>query len=194
MTVVKTQVCSKCGRELPLTAEYFHRDKYKTSGFKSECKDCNKKRREENKDRYNARAKEYYRENIAYFKNKPRSKYSGKYKPLPDLHTRVSTGNTSKQDRLKQEAVERLGGGCECCGVTGPLSILQFHHRDPATKLGPWRWMARSTEEVRNAELDKCSLLCANCHFAYHNGDVEYDEWSGYNWKEPLEYNYRTVA
>ena len=30
MTVGKTQVCSKCGRELPLTAEYFHRE-YKAS-------------------------------------------------------------------------------------------------------------------------------------------------------------------
>ena len=78
---------------------------------------------------------------------------------------------------LKQEAVERLGGACECCGVKGPLSILQFHHRNPKTKIGNWNWMSRTTEEVRNAELDKCSLLCANCHQAYHHRHVEYDEW-----------------
>ena len=190
MTVLKTKVCTKCGRELPLTVEYFYRDKHKSCGFRNDCKDCCKKNWEKNKDRYNARAREYYRKNIEYFKNKPRSELSRKYKPLPDLHTRVATGKTCKQDRLKQEAVERLGGGCECCGVTGPLSILQFHHRDPTTKLGAWGWMARSTEEVRSAELEKCSLLCANCHFAYHSGDVEYDKWFGYNWKKPLKYKF----
>lgn len=182
MTVVKTQVCSKCGKELPLTAEYFHRDKYKPSGFKPECKDCNRKRWEENKDRYNARAKEYYRENIEYFRNRTRSD-----------RTRSDYPRENKTKK-KRRAVNRLGGACECCGVTGPLTILQFHHRDPKTKLGNWGWMSTQDELVRNAELDKCSLLCANCHFGYHSGFVEYDEWSGYKWKEPLEYKYRTVA
>lgn len=167
---------------LPLTAEYFHRDKYKSSGFKPDCKDCNKKRWEENKDRYNARAKEYYRENI------------DKFRSSNGVIANSSTGQVHKSVRLKQEAVERLGNACECCGVTGPLTILQFHHRDPKTKLGDWSWMSAQSELLRNAELDKCSLLCANCHFGYHSGFVEYDEWSGYKWKEPLEYKYRTVA
>lgn len=183
MTVGKTQVCSKCGRELLLTAEYYHRDKSKSSGFKPECKDCNKKRWEENKDRYNARAKEYYRENVEYFKNRP-------------LPNRIQNQEKSRENKIerKRRAVNRLGGACECCGLTGPLGLLHFHHRDPKTKLGGWGWMLTQPESVRNAELDKCSLLCSNCHMGYHYGYVEYDEWSGYKWKEPLEYKYRTVA
>ncbi len=181
MTVVETKVCPHCKRDLPLTAEFYHRDKHTPSGFKVYCKDCCKKKWNKNKDKYNARAKEYYRENIDRFRsNNPTVK--------------SSTGQPHKSVRLKKEAVKRLGNACECCGVTGPLTILQFHHRDPKTKLGNWGWMSTQDELVRNAELDKCSLLCANCHAGYHSGFVEYDEWSGYKWKEPLEYKYRTVA
>lgn len=36
----KTRVCSKCGRELPLTSEYFYVDKRNIEGFRCECKDC----------------------------------------------------------------------------------------------------------------------------------------------------------
>ena len=171
MTVIKTQVCSKCGRSLPLTAEHYHRDKHKPAGFRPDCKDCSKKRWKENKDRYNARAREYYRENIEYYKNRTQKNQ----KP-------------SRKER-KRRAVSRLGGACECCGLKGPITILQFHHRDPKTKLGGWNWMVSQSEELRNAELDKCSLLCANCHSGYHTGFVEYDEWSGYRWKHALEYD-----
>ena len=72
----------------------------------------------------------------------------------------------------KIKAVNYLGGKCEC-GEEHP-SALQFHHRDPSTKLFnittkhlgspklyPWN-------TVIVPELDKCDLLCANCHFKEH--------------------------
>ena len=181
MTVLKTQVCSKCGKSLPLTAEYYYRDKHRRVGFRPDCKDCSKKRWHENKDRYNAKAKEYYKENVEYFKNK-------------NLKNNSREKSKESNQQRKRNAVIRLGGACECCGITGPLGLLHFHHRDPETKLGGWNWMSRQSESVRNAELDKCSLLCANCHMGYHYGYVEYDEWSGYRWKHALEYKHRTVA
>lgn len=36
----KTRVCSKCGRELPLTSEYFYVNKKNAEGFRCECKSC----------------------------------------------------------------------------------------------------------------------------------------------------------
>ncbi len=165
MTVIKTKVCPNCKRDLPLTSEYWNKNKNRGDGFGGHCKDCCKKLK-----------KGKYKDQIAISQKRSEEK-------------RIAQKHSNK--RL---AVNYLGGKCECCGVTGPLSILQFHHIDPKTKLGGWPWMARQSEGLRNAELDKCSLLCANCHTAYHNGDVEYDEWSGYKWKEPLEYKHRTVA
>lgn len=39
----RTQVCNKCGRELPLTTEYFHRQATAKRGFVYDCKECRKK-------------------------------------------------------------------------------------------------------------------------------------------------------
>lgn len=38
---MKMRKCTgKCGRELPLTEEYFHRNKNNAEGFQNKCKDC----------------------------------------------------------------------------------------------------------------------------------------------------------
>ncbi len=38
---MKRKACDICGKELPITAEYFHRDKYRKDGFHRICKKCN---------------------------------------------------------------------------------------------------------------------------------------------------------
>ena len=45
-----TKRCGYCGRELPATLEYFHRDKARKHGISFECKECRSKR---DKQRYN---------------------------------------------------------------------------------------------------------------------------------------------
>ena len=69
-----------------------------------------------------------------------------------------------RRRRTKRRAVEYLGGKCERCGYAKCFRALTFHHRDPKTKLfGLSISSTRSWEKIR-AELDKCDLLCANCH------------------------------
>lgn len=69
----------------------------------------------------------------------------------------------------KIRAVNYLGGAC-ACGQDHP-SALQFHHRDPSTKLFNITSKELSTPKKRPwdtvivPELDKCDLVCANCHF-----------------------------
>ena len=46
---MEDKICSQCGKEFPLTSEFFHRDKAQPSGFRGNCKDC---RRIECKERY----------------------------------------------------------------------------------------------------------------------------------------------
>ena len=36
----KSQKCTKCGKEYPLTKEYYRRDKKQLDGFRSECRKC----------------------------------------------------------------------------------------------------------------------------------------------------------
>lgn len=72
----------------------------------------------------------------------------------------------------KIRAINYLGGTCKC-GEQHP-SALQFHHRDPATKLFGITSKELSTPKKRSwdtvivPELDKCDLVCANCHFKEH--------------------------
>jgi hypothetical protein len=37
---VLTKICSRCGRELPATNEYFYRNKYGKLGLRGDCKEC----------------------------------------------------------------------------------------------------------------------------------------------------------
>lgn len=73
--------------------------------------------------------------------------------------------------KKKQKAVNYLGGVCKECGYHKCLAALEFHHLDPNEKdLDPSRILNRSWEKIK-LELDKCILLCSNCHKEIHNCD-----------------------
>ena len=81
----------------------------------------------------------------------------------------VNTQTVERQRALKKTCVEYKGGKCEKCeGVFHP-AIYDFHHKDPTEKdfsLGHMK--ALKFSYTIKAELDKCSLLCANCHRLEH--------------------------
>jgi len=65
-------------------------------------------------------------------------------------------------------AYNDLGGECNKCGETD-IFKLHFHHTDPTQKEFE---MSKITAHVPwpiiKQELDKCILLCANCHTSLH--------------------------
>ena len=66
---------------------------------------------------------------------------------------------------LKAKAIEYKGGKCQICGYNKYHGSLDLHHLNPDQKkfeIG-YRGYTRSWEKVK-AELDKCVLVCANCH------------------------------
>jgi len=74
-----------------------------------------------------------------------------------------------RQRALKRAAVEYKGGKCQCCGFDKYLGALEFHHLDPAEKdFQVAMWPRKIMCGVLKAELDKCVLLCANCHRMVH--------------------------
>jgi len=70
--------------------------------------------------------------------------------------------------KKKKKAVEHKGGKCKSCGYDKCVSALDFHHRDPATKDKNWSRMKGWSWDRLVKELDKCDLLCANCHRELH--------------------------
>lgn len=67
----------------------------------------------------------------------------------------------------KKRAVEYKGGKCQVCGYNKSLAALSFHHRDPSKKDFNFNGRLANWDKNRE-ELDKCDLLCANCHCEEH--------------------------
>jgi hypothetical protein len=63
----------------------------------------------------------------------------------------------------------KVSRGCVDCGENHP-ACLQFHHRDPAMKLANINRLVITRRSLRHLfdEIDKCDVLCANCHAKRH--------------------------
>lgn len=75
------------------------------------------------------------------------------------------------QRESKKKWVEYLGGKCSRCGYNEYYGALDFHHLDPTKKdfnLSSHK-LTQSAEEKIKAELEKCVLLCSNCHRLTHH-------------------------
>lgn len=86
---------------------------------------------------------------------------------------RDHTKTIAKAHAYKQKMCDVLGGKCQVCGYDRCLGALEFHHKDPKTREfaptdkiyahpGYWPKVLK--------ELEKCALLCANCHREVHAG------------------------
>lgn len=72
----------------------------------------------------------------------------------------------------KIKAIEYKGGKCVDCNIIYPSEVYQFHHLDPSKKEFAWnKGRLRNWESIK-IELDKCILLCANCHTIRHSKDI----------------------
>lgn len=76
-----------------------------------------------------------------------------------------------RKKKLKMMAVEYKGGKCEICGYSKCITALHFHHKDPSEKDFSIAGQTRGWEKIRK-EIDKCMILCANCHSEIHSGMV----------------------
>jgi hypothetical protein len=90
---------------------------------------------------------------------------------------RVNRGRHGKhvvawRQRAKKRAVEYKGGKCQACGYCRCIRALKFHHLDPDKKDFAISSVSRSWEVIRK-ELDKCILVCGNCHDEIHDGLID---------------------
>jgi len=79
--------------------------------------------------------------------------------------------SSKKEKRLanKQKAVLYKGGCCSRCKmVFDCLDVYDFHHRDPKHKEDSLNRLMNSNWDKITPELDKCDLLCSNCHKTTH--------------------------
>lgn len=79
---------------------------------------------------------------------------------------------TKRRKLLKVKAVEYKGGICVMCGYSKCIGAMEFHHIDPLKKdfhFGTGNTKAWYKVQL---ELDKCILVCSNCHREIHFGEL----------------------
>ena len=72
----------------------------------------------------------------------------------------------SAVDKIAAYMESRGGAKCMSCGYDKYIGALEFHHRDPSEKDPKWSKGWNLTRLAQ--ELDKCDILCANCHREAH--------------------------
>lgn len=88
-----------------------------------------------------------------------------------------------RQDRMnernrkrKRLVVEHFGNKCLDCGRTYPQCVYEFHHLNPSEKdWNPSQSLSHSEERMWQ-ELNKCVMLCSNCHKIRHFARESEDE------------------
>lgn len=91
-------------------------------------------------------------------------------------HTKTKCNSCSVNKRrreVKQKLVDSKGGKCEKCGYNRCLRALSFHHLDPNQKdfeINTSR--ASLSYEKLIVEIQKCILVCGNCHMEIHDASV----------------------
>jgi 5-methylcytosine-specific restriction endonuclease McrA len=83
--------------------------------------------------------------------------------------------NSRSVQRSKEKvawARKKLGGKCAACGFDKYDCALDIHHLVPAEKDVAFRTMRFWSLSRIEKEIEKCVLLCKNCHAAVHAGEI----------------------
>lgn len=88
---------------------------------------------------------------------------------LKEKRKRAVKHVAKRRRKIKQKAIEYKGGCCQRCGYNKCVGALEFHHLDSNKKdfSVSQRGYSTAWEKVK-LELDKCILVCSNCHREIH--------------------------
>ena len=81
----------------------------------------------------------------------------------------------ARRKRLKVMSVEYKGGKCQNspCGYNKYVGAFKFHHPEPNKEFGLSSKGYTISWERMKEELNKCILLCSNCHKEAHAGILD---------------------
>lgn len=90
-------------------------------------------------------------------------------KPYSGKGTKCASCNVNmRRFSIKQKCIDYKGGRCERCGYDKCPAGLTFHHLDPKEKdFNISNSHCRAFAKIKS-ELDKCIMLCQNCHTEEH--------------------------
>lgn len=157
--MTNSKTCSKCNVTKPI--DNFHKDRRLKSGVTARCKTCLC----EYKRAYYASPKgkaavtaynEIHKEKRSAYSKE----YSRKYR------------DAQFKNKRKLEFCLYKGGTCSECGFVATeetIAAFDFHHTNPLEKEHTPSDMLMLKKSKVLKELDKCVLLCSNCHRILHH-------------------------
>ena len=75
---------------------------------------------------------------------------------------------SKRRRKMREMAINYKGGKCSICGYKKCTGALEFHHKGPKDFGISANGITRSWEKTR-VEIEKCILVCANCHREIHS-------------------------
>lgn len=140
--------CTNCLVTKDLTEKYFYKVRSRITDFDTMCRDCrNDYHRKNRRDKYNS---------VTHIKQREKNNIAER-----DYHRNA-----------KIACINYTGNKCIDCNIqydgTNAM-IFDFHHVDPKLKSFGILTKNRKSLEAQKDELDKCVLLCANCHRKRHS-------------------------
>ena len=74
------------------------------------------------------------------------------------------------RENAKKSMIHAMGGKCQICGYDRHHKALEMHHIDPSIKEKSFGNLMAAPGRLEDwhEELEKCVLLCANCHREVH--------------------------
>lgn len=140
------KICTKCGQEKDISCFQYRK---KDNCYRGECKSC--------RDVYNKQWADKHPERHTIICKKA----------LNNLNKKIAE-ITRQVNKIKEK-------GCSYCGYKQFPECIQFHHIDPSVKemgIGDMIGKGKKLDAILK-EIEKCILLCVNCHLALHNGDIK---------------------
>jgi predicted transcriptional regulator len=102
-----------------------------------------------------------------FYKRYNREDYGGYCKNCSNQY------HTERVKNVKLKMIDYKGGECLDCELKledTHYAVFDFHHLDPTTKDENFERIKYQSWEKIKEELDKCVLLCSNCHRVRHAG------------------------
>lgn len=161
--------CEKCNGKIP--TYIIIKDKLRNLNKRKFCLECSPFGEHNTRNLTNINSSELKKCPVCTLVKKRQEFYWSKTKNSFSSYCIICTKAEAhgRQIELKKRCLEYKGGECQICGYNKCLGALHFHHRNQDDKNFTISHLVRhnSFEKIK-IELDKCDLICANCHAEQH--------------------------
>ena len=125
-------------------------------------REYNRKYYAANREKILEQQKQYYQDNIEEKRSYHREHAYNRRRNDPEFAQLCLENGKKRYQDNRAFLIDYLGGKCTVCGTT---ENLEFDHKDPKEKsfsISPN--LKQSINERMMKEIDKCHLLCNDCH------------------------------